>query len=43
MCEAPKRMGNMEEFASTCAFLIENSYMNGRYIRLDAATILQAR
>lgn len=43
MCEAPKRMGEMEEFASCCAFLIENGYMNGRVIRLDAATIMQAR
>lgn len=43
MCEAPKRMGEMDEFASTCAFLIENSYMNGRVLRLDAATVMQAR
>ncbi|MEH6580865.1 MAG: SDR family NAD(P)-dependent oxidoreductase [Halioglobus sp.] len=43
MCEAPKRMGEMEEFAHTCAFLIENSYMNGRVIRLDAATVMQAK
>ena len=27
--EAPKRVGRMEEFAHACAFLIENSYMNG--------------
>jgi len=43
MCEAPKRMGEMEEFAHACAFLIENGYMNGRVIRLDAATVMQAR
>ena len=43
MIEAPKRMGHMDEFAHCCAFLIENAYMNGRTIRLDAATILQAR
>ena len=43
MIEAPKRMGRMEEFAHCCAFLIENAYMNGRTIRLDAATVLQAR
>lgn len=43
MCEAPKRMGRVEEFASTCVFLIENGYMNGRYIRLDAATIMQSK
>jgi NAD(P)-dependent dehydrogenase (short-subunit alcohol dehydrogenase family) len=43
MCEAPKRMGEMQEFAHCCAFLIENGYMNGRVIRLDAATVMQAR
>jgi NAD(P)-dependent dehydrogenase (short-subunit alcohol dehydrogenase family) len=43
MIEAPKRMGRMEEFAHCCAFLIENAYMNGRTVRLDAATVLQAR
>jgi len=43
MCEAPKRMGELEEFAHTCAFLAENAYMNGRVIRLDAATVMQAR
>jgi len=43
MCEAPKRMGDPSEFASACAFLIENSYMNARTIRLDAATVMQAK
>lgn len=43
MCEAPKRLGELTEFAHTCAFLIENSYMNGRVIRLDAATVMQAK
>lgn len=43
MIEAPKRMGRMEEFAHCCAFLIENAYMNGRTIRLDAATVMQAK
>ena len=43
MCEAPKRMGDMTEFAHCCAFLIENGYMNGRVIRLDAATVMQAK
>ena len=41
--ESPKRPGHMDEFAHCCAFLVENSYMNGRTIRLDAATIMQAR
>lgn len=43
MCEAPKRMGEMDEFAGACAFLIENAYMNGRVLRLDAATVMQAK
>ena len=43
MIESPKRMGKMEEFAHCCAFLVENGYMNGRTIRLDAATVMQAR
>lgn len=41
--EAPKRVGRTEEFAHCCAFLIENSYMNGATVRLDAATRLRAR
>lgn len=41
--EAPKRVGRMEEFAHCCAFLIENAYMNGATVRLDAATRLRAR
>jgi len=41
--EAPKRLGRGTEFAHACAFLLENSYMNGRTMQLDAATILQAR
>jgi 3-hydroxyacyl-CoA dehydrogenase/3-hydroxy-2-methylbutyryl-CoA dehydrogenase len=43
MIESPKRMGDMKEFAHCCAFLVENGYMNGRTIRLDAATVMQAR
>lgn len=41
--EAPKRMGRMEEFAHCCAFMIENAYLNGETIRLDAATRLRAK
>jgi 3-hydroxyacyl-CoA dehydrogenase/3-hydroxy-2-methylbutyryl-CoA dehydrogenase len=41
--EAPRRPGDMKEFAHCCAFLVENSYMNGRTIRLDAATVMQAK
>jgi NAD(P)-dependent dehydrogenase (short-subunit alcohol dehydrogenase family) len=43
MIEAPQRMGDMEEFAHTCTFLIENAYMNGRVIRLDAASVMPAK
>ena len=43
MIESPKRMGDMQEFAHCCAFLVENGYMNGRTIRLDAATVMQAK
>jgi len=41
--EAPKRMGTMQEFAHTCAFLVENSYINAETVRLDAATRMRAR
>jgi len=41
--EAPRRPGHMEEFAHCCTFLVENGYMNGRTIRLDAATVMQAK
>ncbi|MFT3755681.1 MAG: SDR family NAD(P)-dependent oxidoreductase [Pseudoxanthomonas sp.] len=41
--EAPKRLGRGLEFAHACAFLLENGYMNGRTLQLDASTILQAR
>jgi len=40
--EAPKRFGDMREFAHCCAFLIENAYVNGETIRLDAATRMRA-
>jgi NAD(P)-dependent dehydrogenase (short-subunit alcohol dehydrogenase family) len=41
--EAPKRLGDMREFAHCCVFAIENSYLNGETIRLDGATRLRAR
>ena len=41
--EAPKRMGDVNEFAHACAFLVENGYMNGRCLRLDAASVMQAK
>jgi len=41
--DAPKRMGRVEEFAHTCAYMVENSYLNGETIRLDAVTRMAAR
>jgi len=41
--EAPKRAGHMEEFAHTCAYMVENGYLNGENIRLDATTRMRAR
>jgi len=41
--EAPKRLGDMAEFAHCCAFIIENAYLNAETIRLDAASRLTAR
>lgn len=43
MMEAPKRMGDMNEFAHTCAYIIENAYLNAHTIRLDAASRMRAR
>jgi len=41
--ETPKRPGDVKEFAHTCAYMIENGYLNGENIRLDASTRLPAR
>ncbi len=41
--EAPKRLGDMREFAHCCAFIIENPYVNAETIRLDGATRMRAR
>jgi 3-hydroxyacyl-CoA dehydrogenase / 3-hydroxy-2-methylbutyryl-CoA dehydrogenase len=41
--EAPKRLGDPKEFAHACAFLLENGYMNGRNLQIDAATLLRGR
>ena len=35
--EFPKRSGKMSEFADLVAHIVENSYLNGEVIRLDAA------
>jgi len=41
--EAPKRMGHVDEFAHTCAYMVENAYLNAETIRVDAATRMKAR
>ena len=41
--EAPKRLGDMREFAHCCAFIIENAYLNAATVRLEAASRLRAR
>ncbi len=41
--ETPKRPGDTREFAHTCAYMIENGYLNGENIRLDATTRLPAK
>jgi len=41
--EAPRRLDDPREFAHCCAFIIENAYLNGETIRLDAASRLRAR
>ncbi|MGZ9810115.1 SDR family NAD(P)-dependent oxidoreductase [Pseudoroseicyclus sp. H15] len=40
---APARLGDPAEFAHTVRFAVENDYLNGEVIRLDAATRLQSR
>lgn len=41
--EFPKRLGDLAEFASLCAYICENSYLNAECIRLDAAARVPAR
>lgn len=41
--EAPRRLGDVREFAHACAFIIENAYVNAETLRLDAASRLRAR
>ena len=36
--EFPKRMGNPSEFAALVAHMVENAYLNGEVVRLDAGT-----
>jgi len=41
--EFPKRMGEPREFAALVAHIVENAYLNGEVIRLDAGTRPAAR
>lgn len=43
MPQNPTRLGHPDEFASLCVHIIENHYLNGEVIRLDAALRLPAR
>jgi len=39
----PIREGKPEEFAHLCVGIIENGYLNGEVIRLDAGVRMQAK
>ena len=39
----PKRLGTSEEFADTCAFILQNRYLNGTVIRLDGGVRLEPK
>lgn len=41
--EFPRRFGDLAEFASLCAYICENAYLNAECIRLDAAARVRAR
>lgn len=41
--EAPRRLGDMREFAHCCAFIVENAYINAETIRLDGAARLRSK
>lgn len=41
--EFPKRLGRPSEFAKTVVFIVEQEYLNGEVIRLDAGTRMPAR
>ena len=43
MVQSPKRFGDPDEFASLCCHIIENNYLNGEVIRLDAAIRMEPR
>lgn len=39
----PKRLGKTDEVARLCVHIVENDYINGEVIRIDAATRMQPR
>lgn len=39
----PSRLGQPDEFASTCEYIIENRYVNGTTIRVDGAVRMQPK
>ncbi|BBB30774.1 3-hydroxyacyl-CoA dehydrogenase [Neptunomonas japonica] len=43
MVQSPSRFGEPNEFASLCCHIIENNYLNGEVIRLDAAIRMEPR
>lgn len=43
MIQHPRRYGQPDEFARLCTHIIENSYLNGEVIRLDAGLRLHAQ
>ena len=43
MAQFPKRMGNASEYALLVRQIVENPYLNGETIRLDAGMRMQPR
>lgn len=43
MVQCPKRLGNPPEYGRLAAHIIENAYINGETIRIDAGIRMQAR
>ncbi|WP_206052660.1 SDR family NAD(P)-dependent oxidoreductase [Neptunomonas marina] len=43
MVQSPQRFGDPAEFAALCQHIIENRYLNGEVIRLDAAIRMEPR
>jgi len=43
MVQCPKRLGNPPEYGALAAHIIENAYINGETIRIDAGIRMQPR